>query len=71
MEGSLRAVDRMVSAAAEILVGFNVFPRYREAVSDERNDQERAGQVDSRTGRVQRFSLNSGGNTDEGFALSI
>ena len=55
----------------EVQVGFNVFPRYREAVSDEMNDQERAGQVDSRIGRVQRFSLNSGGNTDEGFALSI
>ena len=34
MEGSLRAVDRMVSAAAEILVGFNVFPRYRDSVSE-------------------------------------
>ena len=54
-----------------VQVGFNVFPRYREAVADEMNDQERAGQVDSRIGRVQRFSLNSGGNTDEGFALSI
>ena len=30
MEGSLRAVDRTVSAVAEILVGFNVFPRYRD-----------------------------------------
>ena len=54
-----------------VQVGFNVFPRYREAVSDETNDQERPGQVDSRTGRVQRFSLNSGGNTDERFALGI
>ena len=34
MEGSLRAVDRTVSAAAEILVGFNVFPRYRDSVSE-------------------------------------
>ena len=48
------------------------FPRYREAVSDETNDQERAGQVDSRTGRVQkRKFLNLGGNTDDIFALSI
>ena len=61
MEGSLRAVDRTVSAAAEILVGFNVFPRYRETVSD--NSPVPA--------ECREHSLNLGGNTDVRFALSI
>lgn len=34
MEGSPRAVNRTVSASAEDLVGFNVFPRYRDSVSE-------------------------------------
>lgn len=34
MEGSLRAVNRTASAAAGASVGFNVFPRYRDSVSE-------------------------------------
>lgn len=34
MEGSLRAVNRTASAAADASVGFNVFPRYRDSVSE-------------------------------------
>ena len=33
MEGSLRAVNRTASAA-DVSVGFNVFPRYRDSVSE-------------------------------------
>ena len=66
MEGSLRAVDRTVSAAAEILVGFNVFPRYRDSVSESSQLPQwgRRQKTDSRTGRVQRISLKLGGTTD-------
>lgn len=34
MEGSLRAVNRTAAASADVPVGFNVFPRYRDSVSE-------------------------------------
>ena len=46
---------------ADAQVGSNVFPALQGSGIGQR----------SRTGRVQRFSLNLGGNTDDTFALSI
>ena len=56
----------------EVQVGFNVFPRYREAVSDDSGDQRKwLIRLIPVPAESRDYSLNSGGNTDEGFALSI
>lgn len=44
-----------------VQVGFNVFPRYRETVSDK----------SPVPAECREYSLNLGGNTDARFALSI
>mgnify|MGYP005779154939 FL=1 len=56
----------------EVQVGFNVFLRYREAVSDDSDDQSKyMVRLIPVPAESRDYSLNSGGNTDEGFALSI
>ena len=55
-----------------VQVGSNVFLRYREAVSDDSGDQRKwLIRLIPVPAESRDYSLNSGGNTDEGFALSI
>ena len=56
----------------EVQVGFNVCLRYREAVADDSYDQSKYMiRLIPVPAESRDYSLNSGGNTDEGFALSI
>lgn len=56
MEGSLRAVNRTAPAESDASVGFNVFPRYRDSISESFSAAAMgmAAEDGSRIGRVQR-----------------
>ena len=56
----------------EVQEGLNVFLRYREAVSADSDDQSKYMiSLIPVPAESNDYSLTSGGNTDEGFALSI
>lgn len=74
--GRQQNIDSLVPIQARLTwtvqVGANVFLRYREAVSDDRDDQIKwLIRLIPVPAESRDHSLNSGGNTDEGFALSI
>ena len=74
--GRQQNIDSSVPIQARLTwtvqVGANVFLRYREAVSDDRDDQIKwLIRLIPVPAESRDHSLNSGGNTDEGFALSI